>query len=1024
MKDGDRGFCFVRKNVGGQMVLDTYGKSTGFCIDPIEKKPLNHFLPGTPVLSFGTAGCNLGCKFCQNWDISKSREVARLSERAMPNEIAATAVQSGCRSVAYTYNDPVIWSEYAIDTALACRELGIKSVAVTAGYITPEARGDFFGVMDAANIDLKSFDEDFYFKLTGSHLQPVLDTIAFVCNETDCWVELTNLIIPDANDSAEEISRMCEWIMGNIGPNVPLHFTAFHPDFRMTDRDATDPQTLAMAYEIAQRAGLNYVYVGNVHDVARQSTDCHGCGGLLIQRDWHQLGTYALSGNRCSKCGETIPGVFEERPGNWGARRQPVRIKRSDDPVVQIGSTRVSPDPEARARDRQPDREQGDETMKATEITKLTDSQKSIIRRGASAMVQAAVQGRDVGAAVAALGSLSELPIDGVFVTVKRGETLRGCCGRQGGVMKLGEAMAESAARTARDPRLAPLSARELPYLNLSVSLLGPLRTIGVSGDRREQAVKVGTHGLRIQLGENGGLLLPQVATEQQWNARQFLDAVCRKANLPAGSWRRDDAQVMLFDGVCFGGDFEFDPTSCGAEKQMLSGEELARCCDWVGGNLIAIQSGATPMYYATGVSDLETLGLVLSLRHPRLGTQQWLQLSTRNTRPMQSSLYQMTEQAAGWIGGRAAASECEVTLAITGDCVHHGPVDQADLRGFDSSARAVVLTDGRRWAVQFARDQTPQALIEAARAAEEFRGEEQLYSMHCDCSSDALAVSIGPQADAAVTTRRPAVAGRFYAADDAAREAEVDRLLEGLPPCKKRKALAVMVPHAGLRFSGRVAAEVWRRVEVPRRVLVIGPKHTPDGVDWAVAPHDRWRLSPQVEIAGDVALASELAQRIPGMRLDSLAHAREHGIEVQLPLMNRFCPDAKLAAIVMHRGEVDQLELAAEALARWLDQQDDPPLLVVSSDLNHFADDQENRRRDRIALDALAGGDGAELLRVCREENISMCGQIPAAVVMMVIRKLGHRAKAEEIAYATSAEYGGDPASVVGYAGVIWPAG
>ncbi|MCO8124941.1 AmmeMemoRadiSam system radical SAM enzyme [Stieleria sp. TO1_6] len=326
LNDGDRGFCFVRQNIGGQMVLDTYGKSTGFCIDPIEKKPLNHFLPGTPVLSFGTAGCNLGCKFCQNWDISKSREVARLSDRASPEQIANAAQQSGCRSVAFTYNDPVIWAEYALDTAAACRQLGIRSVAVTAGYITPQARGDFFAGMDAANIDLKAFTEDFYFKLTSSHLQPVLDTIEYVCNQTDCWVELTNLMIPDANDSAAEITQMCEWILTHVGPNVPLHFTAFHPDFRMTDRNRTDPGSLQMAYNIARQCGLNYVYLGNVHDVARQSTYCHHCGELLIQRDWHQLGVYAMSGNQCASCHETIPGVFESSPGNWGARRQPVQI--------------------------------------------------------------------------------------------------------------------------------------------------------------------------------------------------------------------------------------------------------------------------------------------------------------------------------------------------------------------------------------------------------------------------------------------------------------------------------------------------------------------------------------------------------------------------------------------------------------------------------------------------------------------------------------------------------------------------
>ena len=562
----------------------------------------------------------------------------------------------------------------------------------------------------------------------------------------------------------------------------------------------------------------------------------------------------------------------------------------------------------------------------------------------------------------------------------------------------------------------------ELPYLDLSVSLLGPLRPIGVPGEQREQAVQVGTHGLRIQFGHNSGLLLPQVATEQGWNARQFLDAVCRKAGLPAGVWLRDDAQVMLFDGVHFGCKFETDPSVLRHEKQLLTGHELSLCRDWVRSNLIALQIGATPMYYAMGVSDLEVLGLILSVRHPSHGSHQWLQLSIKDTRPMQTSLYQMTEQASLWLDERVfSANECDVELAILSDCVHHGPLEDADMRGTDGGTRAMVLTDGRRWAIQYGQDQQPQALIEAARAMERFRGGEQLYSMHCDCSCDAISVSLGPRADADFTVRRPAVAGAFYPAEDSAREAEVDRLLEGLAACEKRKAFAVMVPHAGLRFSGRVAAEIWRRIDVPDRVLIIGPKHTAEGVDWAVAPHHHWQLSDSVQIAGDEELARELAEQIPGMELDSRAHAREHGIEVQLPLMNRLCPDARLAAIAMHGGDLQALESAASALAEWIKEQDEPPLLVISSDMNHFADDEENRRRDRLALDALATGEGAELLRVCGEENISMCGQIPAALVLMVMRKLGKTAKAEEIAYATSADYGGGKERVVGYAGVIW---
>ena len=324
--EGQRAFCFVRMNQGGRMVLTTYGRSSGFCIDPIEKKPLNHFLPGTSVLSFGTAGCNLGCKFCQNWDISKAREWDRLADQAGPEAIADAAVRAGARSVAFTYNDPVIWAEYAIDVARACHERGVKTVAVTAGYITEEARGEFFSHMDAANVDLKAFSEDFYHKVTYAHLDPVLETLRYLRHETEVWFEVTTLLIPGLNDSVEEIDRQCDWFARTLGPEVPLHFTAFHPDFKMTDVPHTPGATLRRAREQARAHGLRHVYTGNVHDSDGQSTYCGACGALLIERDWYRLGKYRIRDSACIDCSAPVPGRFEKRPGSWGPRRLPVVI--------------------------------------------------------------------------------------------------------------------------------------------------------------------------------------------------------------------------------------------------------------------------------------------------------------------------------------------------------------------------------------------------------------------------------------------------------------------------------------------------------------------------------------------------------------------------------------------------------------------------------------------------------------------------------------------------------------------------
>jgi pyruvate formate lyase activating enzyme len=327
LHEGQRGLCFVRGRRGDEIVLTTYGRSSGFCIDPIEKKPLNHFLPGTPVLSFGTAGCNLTCKFCQNWDISKARELDRLQDVASPESIAEAAHRSGCRSVAFTYNDPVIFLEYAVDVAQACRARGIKTVAVSAGYICPEPRVEFFRHMDAANIDLKGFSERFYKNLCSGQLAAVLETLVYLKRETNVWFEITTLLIPGENDSPEEVEALSAWVMKHLGTDVPLHFTAFHPDWKMRDKSPTPPATLHMARRIGRAAGLRYVYTGNIHDPAGQTTWCHGCDAPLIGRDWYDLTAWSLTPEGCCRaCGALCAGVFDVRPGRWGRQRRPITI--------------------------------------------------------------------------------------------------------------------------------------------------------------------------------------------------------------------------------------------------------------------------------------------------------------------------------------------------------------------------------------------------------------------------------------------------------------------------------------------------------------------------------------------------------------------------------------------------------------------------------------------------------------------------------------------------------------------------
>jgi len=327
LREGQRGLCYVRQRLDDEIRLVSYGRSSGFCVDPIEKKPLNHFYPGSTVLSFGTAGCNLACKFCQNWDMSKSREMDTLADAAMPEQLADAAVSLACKSVAFTYNDPIIFLEYAVDVAAACREQDVKTVAVTAGYVDPEPRIEFFQAMDAANVDLKAFTDRFYHKICGGHLAPVLETLEYIRHETDAWLELTTLLIPGENDSDAELDEMTGWVVERLGPDVPMHFTAFHPDWKMRDVQSTPAATLARARHIAMDNGVRYAYTGNVHDAEGGSTWCPGCEALLIERDWYRLGQWSLdSQGACRQCGHRLPGRFDAVPGQHGPVRMPVRL--------------------------------------------------------------------------------------------------------------------------------------------------------------------------------------------------------------------------------------------------------------------------------------------------------------------------------------------------------------------------------------------------------------------------------------------------------------------------------------------------------------------------------------------------------------------------------------------------------------------------------------------------------------------------------------------------------------------------
>jgi AmmeMemoRadiSam system radical SAM enzyme/AmmeMemoRadiSam system protein B/AmmeMemoRadiSam system protein A len=1022
LKPGDRGFCFVRENRDGEMVLSTYGKSTGFCIDPIEKKPLNHFYPGTSVLSFGTAGCNLGCKFCQNWSISKSREIEQLSESATPEAIAAAARELGCRSVAFTYNDPVIWAEYAIDTAKACRAAGVKSVAVTAGYITPEARGAFYEYMDAANVDLKGFTEEFYQKLTLSHLQPVLDTLRWLKHETDVWFEITNLIIPEANDDRDDLRRMCDWILTNLGDEVPLHFTAFHPDFRLNDRQHTPAQTLFEAYDIANSLGLKYVYAGNVHAPKHQATYCPSCKKPVIERVGYELPAYRLRDGACEHCGTKIAGRFDRNPGKWGSRRMPVRISQwqkasgagqgsRDSDLVQISPARPRPSAE---------------TAKMTVQPDFSSSQDQAILQAAAEILTATVEGRAPQLADPQLAGAADQLVLGAFVTAKRQGKLRGCCGSFGKPVPLIRAVEHAAQRTATDdPRFPPISREELPFLDLDVWLLSNEQSVAVQGEARADAVEIGKHGLQIARGEQRGLLLPGVATEHQLSAEQFLEHVCLKAGLPPTAWKEADTQLWTFEGHEIQGRLaDLVQRSGLTSVPAYSPADLQPLVEFARSNLLAAATGAAATFYSPLAKDGSVHGIVLGLLLPSGQLLQSTRVTVREELPLQSTLYHLASQLGRNLPRQprlaTELASLPLSLAILTDPSLQGTLAHPDLRGVTPD-RALMLLQRDRSVLLFELDLAPEELLQRAAELGKFPEPEQaaVLSLAIASTEPRLTVVQTPQPQEGNAVRPPAHAGSFYPASAIQLAANLDALLDG-PPIGKHPWPAVMVPHAGWMYSGQIAAQTLRRVEIPDTVIILSPKHTPRGVDWAVAPHRRWAF-PGGDIASDPDLIAELVQAIPGLQPDAAAHAQEHGIEVELPILARLAPDAKVVGIALGSGSFARCQQFAQGLAKVLQSRKGRTLLVISSDMNHFASDAENRRLDALALDCLDRLDAEALYNTCQEKNISMCGLVPAVIVLETLKRLGELSQAERVAYSTSADVSGDTSRVVGYAGMLF---
>jgi AmmeMemoRadiSam system protein B/AmmeMemoRadiSam system protein A len=726
-----------------------------------------------------------------------------------------------------------------------------------------------------------------------------------------------------------------------------------------------------------------------------------------------------LEGNRCRYCGTTIAGHFDQRPGNWGGKRLPVRISAYAAPKTletEDNATMATSPPDPQAKPAPPARPQ------------LTRDDEDLVLRVAARRVVAAVKNQPAERLEDALGELGRQPVLGAFVSLKRGGQLRSCCGFLGQSVPLREALEHAAVRAAKDdPRFPPISPTELDYLDIEVWLLWGMEPVAAKGADRANAITIGKHGLQIARGANRGLLLPGVATEHKMNAEEFLRAVCRKAGLPPEAWKDDDTVLMTFEGYAIRGQLGALVAGAG-EAACTAGPSTAdvtRLADFCRQNIVALVGGATPNYYLPGEFDGSVSGVALTVSLPSRGEAiTSSQIALHPDLPLQSSLFELTKAVAAALQAarvnRRGLEAIRVGVSVFWDPAMHGLLAEPELQGIDPKRRALMVVEQGRWALVFDPDLTPAELV--ARAAENVRLADRsrgsVYSMEFVSTEPRLATSNVPKPVSGPAVRPPAVAGRFYPGDPLSMEQALDEML----PAQRRPEpwAGALVPHAGWVYSGKLAAAVFSRIRIPQRVIIVCPKHSRSGANWAVAPNEAWSI-PGGCVEADPELARRLAGAVDGLELDAAAHAAEHAIEVQLPILHRLAPKARVVGIAIHGGGLEELQRFADQLAAVLGELAEEPLLVISSDMNHYADDATTRRLDRAALDCLERLDPEALYRTVMEKRISMCGVLPAVLVLKTLRRLGSLNRQETVGYATSADASGDKTHVVGYAGMLF---
>ena len=655
-------------------------------------------------------------------------------------------------------------------------------------------------------------------------------------------------------------------------------------------------------------------------------------------------------------------------------------------------------------------------------------SQKEQIVIAAGRLMLAALRGQPAALPDPTLGGVAGRAVSGAFVSLKRGRHLRSCCGFLGRPIPLSAALQEAAEKTVwEDMRFPPVSLRELPHLDFEVWLLHNQQPIHAQGEKRVDSVVVGTHGLNVVRGEAHGLLLPCVPVEHNWDARRFLEQVCVKAGLHPTAWKDSATALSTFEGESVQGRVsKADVTDAGPYLALPF--QFKDLLDFTGHclrNILALFVGATPDYYLPGRTDGYVTGVSLTLRGlPNLDDLNLSQISLRPGVPLQATLFKLAQGAAQALAQRRLAADdlqrLDTSLAFFFDPMMHGTVADADLSDTDWERRGILVIERSRWGIVFDPGRSAEErLADAVQKAKVRRPEgAAVFSLEILATEPKVSICSVPRAAPGPAVRAPSVAGTFYPADAAQLDQMVTELLG--EPTHTKAWPAALVPHAGLRYSGRIGAAVFKRLQIPQSVIILGPKHTPLGVEWAVAPHQTWSL-PGHAVAADPELAGELAREIPGLELDAQAHQAEHAIEVELPFIARLAPQARVVGIAIGDADWEACVHFAEGLANVLRRREEPPLLVISSDMNHYATDSENRRLDDMALAALEGLDPRDVYETVTQNHISMCGVLPAVIVLHTLRLLGRASEALRVSYGTSADVSGDTSRVVGYAGMLF---